>query len=117
MPQLKQKVDDVALWRTMLHMLCEHLHLHRHHVLELQTLFILLHVYELSPDEGGTDIPLAGLSIAQLLLQLGHTFEAGVHLNKVRDNLASSSVSLLIQADYHATLAQYYFDLGNFEQW
>lgn len=115
--QLKQKVNDIPLWTNMLHVLCEHLHLHRYHVLELQTLSLLLRSYELSEDEDGSNISSTRLVIAQLLLQLGHISEAGIHLNKARNDITSSSTPRLFQAECHIALAEYYFGLGNFEQW
>jgi len=113
---LIRKIDDVAAWTDLLDMLSEHLHLHGHHTLELQTLFISLRVLELGYTGSKLTISLMRLSIAQLLLQIGHTADAGVQLNKARDDLTSSSTNLSVQADYSNTLALYYIALGSFEQ-
>jgi len=114
--ELTKKFSDVAAWIDLLGMLSEHLHLHGHHKLELQTLYMSLRVHELGYDTGTMVVSVMRLSVAQLLLQMGYTSEAGVQLNKARDDLTSSSAELNVQVDYYCNLARYYMALGSFEQ-
>lgn len=116
LPELTKKINDVAAWIDLLGMLAEHLHLDGHHKLELQTLCISLRVHEIGYESGSMAVSVMRLSVAQLLLQMGYASEAGVLLNKARDDLTSSSTEPNVQVDYYCNLALYYMALGNFEQ-
>jgi separase len=107
------RLDNVRSWRDQVIMLIDYLHFHGFFLLELRAVRVLTRLYELQDTKDTAEISYR-IRAGRLLLQLGHTSEAGVHLMRARDNFHEASpIPKDILVAHELAFAAYYTDLGN----